>query len=419
MKCPPGCVVDPRVPRRNCPEGKVLNPLTKRCIKDRKTQPKVCPEGKVLIPVTKRCIKDPAAAKQPKVCPEGKVLSPVTKRCITARQPRKNPKKTKSLSSHTYQNNLVEIMKTRHAQYIKYNTKFKGQGGLHTYMDKIFKLAQTNLPFYQNIRNVEPILELYYVCLGIARSGIPIMEIAFDDKISQQGLGLRPVLFYEQLYFFKGALAKIIRTKKSGLIYLPLSIRYSEDAHHANILVVDVSIKSVHRLEPNGIITGDKLKRVDMVVNSSINDECEKQNYTYYGEVFNFSICKNVFGLQARLGGGFCRLYAIFQMFLLIQMNQRDVSAFLMVGRAGKESYMFLVDHMTKPQLLFVFAHFLEKVFHIFQASDMFQNSGLQNEIHYHKMNLIRKNPQLIPYVRNVFRNRKKVLPLANIVSPK
>jgi hypothetical protein len=71
---------EPKVPKepkaakakelKDCPEGKVRNPITKRCVND-KTAPKAkepkakepkelkeCPEGKVRNPITKRCIKD-------------------------------------------------------------------------------------------------------------------------------------------------------------------------------------------------------------------------------------------------------------------------------------------------------------------------------------------------------------------------
>jgi hypothetical protein len=63
---------------KECPEGKIRNPMTGRCIKDpkRKTinnndkvkkpnknvlnkQPKECPDGKIRNPMTGRCIKDP------------------------------------------------------------------------------------------------------------------------------------------------------------------------------------------------------------------------------------------------------------------------------------------------------------------------------------------------------------------------
>uniref|UniRef100_A0A6C0CEU9 Uncharacterized protein n=1 Tax=viral metagenome TaxID=1070528 RepID=A0A6C0CEU9_9ZZZZ len=81
---------------KECPDGKVLNPLTGRCIKiksvvkndDKKTdkKPKECPDGKVLNPLTGRCIKIKTVVKKddkkPKECPEGKVLNPLTGRCI-------------------------------------------------------------------------------------------------------------------------------------------------------------------------------------------------------------------------------------------------------------------------------------------------------------------------------------------------
>ena len=68
-------------PQKKCPDGKVFNPITKRCNKVKVAKaPKVCPPGKILNPVTNRCIKE-RVPKAPKVCPPGKILNPVTKRC--------------------------------------------------------------------------------------------------------------------------------------------------------------------------------------------------------------------------------------------------------------------------------------------------------------------------------------------------
>ena len=81
-----------------CPEGKMLNPKTKRCVKDpsykKPKEPKVAPappkepnEPKVA-PVPPKEPKEPKVApkepKAPKVkeCPEGKILNPKTNRCI-------------------------------------------------------------------------------------------------------------------------------------------------------------------------------------------------------------------------------------------------------------------------------------------------------------------------------------------------
>ena len=98
---------------KECPEGKVLNPLTNRCIniksinklakKPLSKMDKKCPEGKMLNPKTGRCIKaenflkanaktkaktktnmPPGVKPEPKKCPEGKVLNPKTGRCIKA-----------------------------------------------------------------------------------------------------------------------------------------------------------------------------------------------------------------------------------------------------------------------------------------------------------------------------------------------
>ena len=81
--------IDKTINKKECPEGKVLNPLTNRCIKiktiNKKTiSKKECPEGKVLNPLTNRCIKIKSIIekKLKKECPEGKVLNPLTNRCI-------------------------------------------------------------------------------------------------------------------------------------------------------------------------------------------------------------------------------------------------------------------------------------------------------------------------------------------------
>ena len=79
-------------PDKECPEGKILNPLTNKCIniktinkvpKNTLSLPeKECPDGKILNPLTNRCIKiknDPLVKKE---CPEGKILNPLTNRCI-------------------------------------------------------------------------------------------------------------------------------------------------------------------------------------------------------------------------------------------------------------------------------------------------------------------------------------------------
>ena len=123
---------DPILISVKCPEGKELNPATKRCVKKckegykrddkfkcykrtNKTKKnistsakliKICPEGKELNPATKRCVKKckegykrndefkcykvtnitkkniSTSAKSIKICPEGKELNPATKRCV-------------------------------------------------------------------------------------------------------------------------------------------------------------------------------------------------------------------------------------------------------------------------------------------------------------------------------------------------
>ena len=71
---------------KNCPEGKVLNPITGRCINIKADKPlkdnKVCPEGKVLNPITGRFINIKAdkhirPVKDNKIQIEEKVLEPI------------------------------------------------------------------------------------------------------------------------------------------------------------------------------------------------------------------------------------------------------------------------------------------------------------------------------------------------------
>ena len=76
---------------KECPEGKEINPVTKRCVN-------VCKDGQVRNPKTGKCIAsakktntepkkeepkavEPKGAKE-KECPEGKEINPVTKRCV-------------------------------------------------------------------------------------------------------------------------------------------------------------------------------------------------------------------------------------------------------------------------------------------------------------------------------------------------
>jgi dihydrodipicolinate synthase/N-acetylneuraminate lyase len=82
---------------KDCPEGKVRNPITKRCVNEKKApKAKAAKEAnvdevkEVIVKVVKEpkapaVPKAPKAAKAPKElkeCPEGKVRNPITKRCI-------------------------------------------------------------------------------------------------------------------------------------------------------------------------------------------------------------------------------------------------------------------------------------------------------------------------------------------------
>jgi serine/threonine protein kinase len=67
-------------PTKECPPGKVHNPLTGRCIKIKEPKSKECPPGKERNPKTGRCvtIKD----SKTKECPPGKERNPKTGRCV-------------------------------------------------------------------------------------------------------------------------------------------------------------------------------------------------------------------------------------------------------------------------------------------------------------------------------------------------
>lgn len=79
---------------KDCPEGKVRNPITKRCINEKKapkakeTKETNADEVKEVIVKVVKAPKAPAVPKEPKApkeqkeCPEGKVRNPITKRCI-------------------------------------------------------------------------------------------------------------------------------------------------------------------------------------------------------------------------------------------------------------------------------------------------------------------------------------------------
>jgi hypothetical protein len=64
---------------KKCPDGKIINPFTKRCIKIKGSlakkknliKPKTCPEGQTLNPKTNRCIKSANLKKQSKAGPTG------------------------------------------------------------------------------------------------------------------------------------------------------------------------------------------------------------------------------------------------------------------------------------------------------------------------------------------------------------
>ena len=97
-ECPPGKLLNPDSNRckkiktnKECPPGKLLNPDSNRCkrIKTRKE----CPPGKLLNPESNRCIK----IKTKKECPPGKLLNPDSKRCIKIKTRKQKPSRQRKI----------------------------------------------------------------------------------------------------------------------------------------------------------------------------------------------------------------------------------------------------------------------------------------------------------------------------------
>jgi hypothetical protein len=68
--------------QKECPEGKVRNPITKRCINEKKAPKTKETNVDEVKEVKVKVVKEPKAPKEQKECPEGKVRNPITKRCI-------------------------------------------------------------------------------------------------------------------------------------------------------------------------------------------------------------------------------------------------------------------------------------------------------------------------------------------------
>ena len=81
---------NPKVSKKVCPKGKILNPKTNRCIIDRKKNiksKKKCPPGKIINPKTNRCIIDRRLPEDKVIdfkyrCKPGYVYNPQTGRCV-------------------------------------------------------------------------------------------------------------------------------------------------------------------------------------------------------------------------------------------------------------------------------------------------------------------------------------------------
>jgi hypothetical protein len=99
------------VKNKVCQKGKDMNPVTKRCVKPKANKEKVnkvCEEGKVLNPITKRCVKPKVnKEKSNKVCEEGKVLNPITKRCVKVKEAKP---KAKAFNCMTMKKDALQTM---------------------------------------------------------------------------------------------------------------------------------------------------------------------------------------------------------------------------------------------------------------------------------------------------------------------
>ena len=82
---------NPKISKKICPKGKILNPKTNRCIIDRKkvksNKKKKCPPGKILNPKTNRCIIDRKIPEGKVIdfkyrCKPGYIYNPQTQRCV-------------------------------------------------------------------------------------------------------------------------------------------------------------------------------------------------------------------------------------------------------------------------------------------------------------------------------------------------
>ena len=81
---------NPKVSKKKCPKGKILNPKTNRCIIDRKKNiksKKKCPPGKILNTKTNRCIIDRSIPEDKVIdfkyrCKPDYIYNPQTQRCV-------------------------------------------------------------------------------------------------------------------------------------------------------------------------------------------------------------------------------------------------------------------------------------------------------------------------------------------------
>jgi hypothetical protein len=308
--------------------------------------------------------------------------------------------------------NLYNSLSTKHTarSWLRVDRIVRTDTNLDTHMNKVFKFAQTeNVSSYANNNTIHARLQVYYKFLAQTDIWPYTIDILFNEKFIRQPLEIRPVIFkHSVLFFLRGNLDKINNLSSTHrFFYIPLSL---VSIAHANILIVDRKRRFVYRLEPNGEWM-NKTERRQLV--ASLKSDCKEYGFQYTCTVWKSTSCKRVFSLQRHLGGEFCVLYAMFQMYLLTRMNQNDMGNFLQSSNtlSNVNSYMYKTEYMSDAQQKFVFAHFIEKIFHILQATPFYQEKNVQS--HWSMV----ASPKTNSFDKDVYVDRKKILPFSRRVS--
>ena len=136
---------NPKISKKVCPKGKILNPKTNRCIIDRKknikSKKKKCPPGKILNPKTNRCIIDRSIPEDKVIdfkyrCKPGYIYNHKSDRCVKKDGPTGKKIMITSvtdkiggpISMHYYKVKVNNIMKyfllfgDEHTQYVQHTS---------------------------------------------------------------------------------------------------------------------------------------------------------------------------------------------------------------------------------------------------------------------------------------------------------